>query len=279
MTALTQTDAFRHVRDLPVLPQVVADLVASLADAGLSADQLAQKVSSDQALTAKTLRLASSSFYGLNRQVNSVADATRIVGLRTLQTIAVASGFMGRFTAQAEDAAEFRRFWRHALSTAICARALAASVRADEAGAFVAGLLHDIGRLALANGFAADWERVRSYQRGNDVPCLQAERAVLGTDHAQLGAALIKHWGLSASLADVVAHHHEPGATGSHLYDLVHVADNMAHALDLSEDPDEIVPPICVESWLRLGLNHERCFDVFRHTEAECELIFSALLV
>lgn len=99
MSTLTVDGILRSIHELPALPAVVLELIQSFGDSDISAEQLAAKISHDQAIAAKTLRLANSSFYGLPRQVTSITEATTILGLRTLRSVATAAGVVGAFPA------------------------------------------------------------------------------------------------------------------------------------------------------------------------------------
>jgi len=280
MTLIQADTVIARVCELPALSAVVMELIQSLGDDDLSADQLAKKISNDQALAAKTLRLANSSFYGMSRQVTSITDATAILGLRTLRSVAMAAGLAGSFPATASGGFDFKAFWRHSIGTALCARALATAVRREEEIAFTLGLLHDIGRLALVTAFPQQFAKTLAHQRANDLLPLDAERSVLGTDHAAVGGMIAEHWRFSPAIVQAIAHHHAPtDGDEASLADLLHVADNMAHALDMSQQEDDTVPPLSMAAWSRLALDEARCTQVFRQAEAQHESVCQALLM
>jgi HD-like signal output (HDOD) protein len=109
---------------------------------------------------------------------------------------------------------------------------------------------------------------------------LDAERAELGADHADIGAEVGLRWHFGTEVIDAMRLHHEPpGAPTVTLVDVVHVADNIAHALDLAHDPDEIVPPLDSAAWNRVGLTEGQCFTIFENTEAELDGLCEALTV
>ncbi|MBC8055770.1 MAG: HDOD domain-containing protein [Rhizobiales bacterium] len=283
MSRLDAEAVAASVRDLPALPAVVMELIQSLGQSDISAEQLADKISHDQALAAKTLRLANSSFYGMSRQVTSIAEATAILGLRTLRSVATAAGLAGAFSAKAFTELDFKAFWRHSIGTALCARSLARTQRLDEDTAFVVGLLHDIGRLALASNFPVAFAEALAHQHTHDCPAFEAEQAVLGTDHTVVGGLIAEHWRFTPGIVEAIVQHHRPAraAPGSAatMADLVNVADNMAHALDLSHLDSDMVPPISMDAWLRLALDEARCRDIFQRVEAQHESVCQALSV
>lgn len=283
MSRLDAQTVAASVRDLPALPAVVMELIQSLGRSDINAEQLADKISHDQALTAKTLRLANSSFYGMSRKVTSIADATAILGLRTLRSVATAAGLAGAFSSSACRDLNFKAFWRHSIGTALCARSLAQTQKLDEESAFVVGLLHDIGRLALASNFPTAFAEAMLYQQAHDCPSLDAEQAVLGTDHAVVGGLIAEHWRFAPGIVEAIVQHHQPRASASgvapSMADLVNVADNMAHALDLSHLDSDLVPPISMDAWLRLALDDRRCREIFQQVEVQHEGVCQALLV
>lgn len=279
MKGLSVEAVARSVRELPALPAVVSELIRALDDPDVSVDQLARQIAQDQAITAKTLRLANSSFFGLPRQVQSVADATAVLGLRSVRNIATAAGAARSFGGAQASALDFSAFWRHAMGCALAAEALAERVDQDAGLAFTAGLLHDVGRLVLSSGFAPQYREVLDWQLREDCPTLQAERAVLGTDHGEVGAMLAEQWNFSPALVEAIAQHHrvEDGAHAP-LADLIHLADNIAHALDLAGQERELVPPLCMQSWTRLGLNESLVCAVFAQVEQRHALLCQNLL-
>jgi putative nucleotidyltransferase with HDIG domain len=283
MTRLSAQAVVASVHDLPALPAVVMELIQSLGRSDISAEQLADKISHDQALTAKTLRLANSSFYGMSRKVTSIADATAILGLRTLRSVATAAGLAGTFSANTCADLDFNAFWRHSIGTALCARSLAGAQGLDPETAFVVGLLHDIGRLALACNFPQAFSEALRHQRALDCLPFEAERAVLDTDHMVVGGLIAEHWHFSPQVIESIVQHHDPvlpstGAAAT-LADLVNVADNMAHALDLSHLESDLVPPISMGAWLRLALDEPKCRAIFGIAEAQHDDVCRALLV
>lgn len=274
---ITQDQLLAALRDLPALPSVVLELIESLGHEALSATQLATKISQDQALAAKTLRLANSSFYGRGRRVGSVAEAIGVLGLRTVRSVVTAAGLAGSF--RRPPGFDHDAFWRHSIGSALCAQALASELGRDDADlAFTVGLLHDIGRLALASAFAPAFAEVQQWQRDKDCPAAEAERAVLGFDHTEVGGLIARHWNFTPAIVDAIREHHAPQATAElTLTGIAHVADAIVHALGLAGDTDEAVPTLVLPVWAACGLGDVACLRVFAHTEAQFEAVCEAL--
>lgn len=275
---ISRDELLAALRDLPPLPSVVLELIESLGHEELSAAQYAAKISRDQALAAKTLRLANSSFYGRGRQVHSVAEAISVLGLRTVRGVVTAAGMAGSF--RPRPGFDHNAFWRHSIGSALCAQALAGELRRDDADlAFTVGLLHDIGRLALASAFAPAYAEVEQWRRDQDRPDGDAERAVLGIDHAEVGGLIARQWNFAPSIVDAIREHHAPPETAVvTLTGIAHVADAMAHALGLEGDADEAVPALALPVWAACRLDDAACMRLFARTEAQFQTICEALL-
>lgn len=275
---IARDELIAALRDLPPLPSVVLELVESLGHEELSAAQYAAKISRDQALAAKTLRLANSSFYGRGRQVRSVSEAITVLGLRTVRGVVTAAGLAGSF--RHHPTFDHDAFWRHSIGTALCAQALAGELGRDDGDlAFTVGLLHDIGRLALASAFAPAYADVEQWRRDKDCPGEVAERAVLGTDHAEVGGLVARQWNFAPPIVDAIREHHAPPPSVEvTLTGIAHVADAIAHALGLAGDADEAVPTLLPAVWTACRLDDAACRRVFARTEAQFETICEALL-
>ena len=282
MTRLEPRAIVEGVRELPSLPAVVMDLIVAMGNDGVSADQLATRIARDPSLSAKMLRLANSPFYGMPGRVSTVSDATKVMGLRMLRSVALAASVIDSFPAAACRILDFQAYWRHCVGTALCAQSLAQAARVDASIAFTLGLLHDIGRLLLASRFSQEYADVLRCQQEYGIVAHEAENEVLGTNHAVIGGCIAEHWRFAPEFCKAIVEHHAPpddpsGTAG--LLDLTHVADNMAHALDLSKQDDDVVPPLSIQAWIRLRLDEGHCVKVFREVETQHQAICDALSI
>lgn len=269
---LTLEEAVARLKDLPALPLVVSELLASFDNTDVELGELASKVANDQALAAKTLRLANSSFYGLQSRVRTIPQAIAVLGFDTVRALVLGAGVIGGFPAGKDQDVDFDGFWRHAIATALCARALSRHAGHNAELAFVAGLLHDLGRLVLATRFPSHYDQVLALRRQRDWELIRAEREVLGIDHAQVGRALARHWHIPEPICRAIANHHHPMEQDyGELAGVVHVANVIAHGLDLAGDEDELVPPLVQGAWDRLGLGPAALRAVFTATETQFE--------
>ncbi|MES2130222.1 MAG: HDOD domain-containing protein [Pseudomonadota bacterium] len=268
MTTLVLDDIVRTLQDLPSLPAVVMELLGAIDQDDIDIGVLAKKVSLDQALTAKTLRLANSSIYGLQVKVTTIQQAITFLGFQTTRNLITAAAVTGCFANGACPGFDDKAFWRHSIATAACAKVLARHLKFNQDYAFTGGLLHDIGRLVLVSTFPALYKEVLDYRAAHDVTVLEAERATLGVDHVVAGVALAEHWNFSDTMRLGIAGHHEPEEPGAgFLATIIHAANAIVHALDLAGEAEDLVPTVSSVAWTALGLNEEACLHVFRETE------------
>jgi putative nucleotidyltransferase with HDIG domain len=265
-------DLIREVRDLPPLPAIVSELLQSMDQENLDSHTLAAKLARDPALSAKTLRLANSSFYGMSTRITTIAQAVSVLGMHSLRTLITACAITGSFAAPTTLDFDFPAFWRHAIATAAAARTLAPPARQDPDTAFLAGLLHDLGTLVLVTCRPEAYRAVLAYQRAHDCLSTPAQQAVFGTDHAAIGSALAAHWKFPASIQAAVADHHRdaPGYAADAalpLPALIALADTLAHALDLAGLADEQAPALALPLWQALPLDDAGWSRVFHDTE------------
>lgn len=256
-TALNAATVAERVRDLPPLPAALAQVLGALRQEGLHTDRMAALIERDQALCARTLRLANSAFYGLAGRVGSVHDALQLLGLRTVGNMMAAATLAGHAELGRCAGFDFGIYWRHSVAVSIAAREIALARGNDGDQACVTGLLHDAGQLALAAYFPAELSAALDLCHHADLETVEAERSVLGLDHAQVGGMVAEHWSLPPALVHAIRHHHAPLPQAAHqpasawLVDTVHLADAIAHALDVARDPREAVPGVSLDAWER----------------------------
>jgi HD-like signal output (HDOD) protein len=276
---MTPDELTAGLDDLPSLPAVVMELLGSIDQEDADLALLAKKVALDQALTAKTLRLANSSAFGLQVKVTTIQQALTFLGVQATRNLIMAASITGCFPSGRCPAFNDKAFWRLSIATAACARVLARHMHFNPDVAFTAGLLHGIGRLVLVTRYPEQYDAVlRECERVNG-DLLETERAMLGVDHVLAGRALAEHWQFSDTLRQAIAFHVQPEMTGAgFLATIVHVASAVAHALDLAGYANEVVPTVSSVAWTALGLSEEAWLQVFRETELQFEEMTAILL-
>lgn len=283
MQALNLEQVIAQIRQLPSLPAVVIEVLESFQDEHADGGTIGRKIEQDQALSARVLRVANSSFYGLQGKIVSVQDAIVVLGFRNVRSLVLAAGMTASIPAAAGGGFDLRTFWKHGIVTATCARSFAHAAGINPDHAFTAGLLHDIGRAVLATCFPDHYCRVAEYRARHDCYPTEAEREVLGLDHAAVGSALAMRWNFAPAIQQAIAGHHpHPGDAATpgcrtDLAGLVHVADVTAHALDLAGDDNELVPQLDAVCWARLRIAwpqfRQRLEEAERHAQGATLLL------
>jgi putative nucleotidyltransferase with HDIG domain len=195
-------------------------------------------VAQDLGIAAKLLQMANSALVGLRRTATTPNQAVRILGADLTRTLVLAADVFSRYNPSSLRPFSIEALWEHSRTVAETAGAIAQDQRADERvarEAALAGLLHDIGRLMLASQLAGPYKDVLNLIRLENLSVSEAERRVLGTTHAEVGAYLLGLWGLPDALVEAVAWHHNPaGCPGTTFTALtaVHAADAVVRAAD-----------------------------------------------
>ena len=258
------------IHKLPSLPAVVMDLLASLAQEDVDIDVLSKKIITDQVLTAKTLKVANSPFYGMPRQVSSVTEAIAVLGFHTIRNLVTTAAMVNGIPASTRSGFDVMQFWRHSIATAVCANAIATELGDHKSHAYTVGLLHDIGRLVLATQFPVEYDQAMDHRAAHDCTVMAAENVSMGVDHAAVGEALAQHWKFPPAMQQAIAQHHQPANAGP-LGTVVCLADAIAHALDFSGNEDDLVPPLDMLAFTTLALSDAALLRVFKACEKDFE--------
>ena len=200
--------------DLPVMPTIASDIVKAVDDPNSSIGDIKDLIEQDSAVSAKLLKMANSALYGFPSAITSIAHAISLLGTRTVKNIVLAISLKK----------SFRRFglmekllWQHSTLSGPVASKLAQlpQITVDKDDAFTAGLLHHIGKTALANSHPDDYEQVIQRVYNEHIGFVEAETDKFGFDHSELGGAIAQLWNLPDSLVSVIRNHHDPGALAS----------------------------------------------------------------
>ncbi len=225
---------------LPPMPRAAGTVLRLLESADTTADDLRRVIETDPALTGTVLRLVNSALFGLPQRISTLSHAIMLIGflrLRSLTLTTVAAGLRGLIPPAAAD--EQALIWEHSVDTALGARVIAERLGfgwSEEA--FVAGLLHDVGRLVLLAFQVDEYQGLVDPGRGS-LPTPEEELALLGMNHEQVGRELLSRWNLAPQLVEITGRHHgdvEPAEAHRELAALVMVADRLLGSAS-HEDP------------------------------------------
>ena len=232
---MTAQELVANVKNLPPVPHAALKLVSLLDQPGVSNSEVVQALRCDNVLTAKLLRACNSPYFGLAEPVSSVDQAVFVLGhqqiLHIVLTLAFGSTMVVPLPGYAVEASEL---WRHSLINAIAGETIAndlVDLNVDPPVAFTVGLLHDIGKLVLGQALTPEVQaEIRARVEHGQQSRSEAEKAVLGTDHCEVGALLLQNWHLSDDVVEAVAHHHQPVLKPRPRLSVVtHLANGIAH--------------------------------------------------
>jgi putative nucleotidyltransferase with HDIG domain len=213
ITRLSAEEVAAAVAELPAMPSSITEVILACDDQDMTVGRLSQTILRDQSLTAAILKMANSAFYGHARRVTTVTEAIVLLGFPAIKSLAVSShgsrvlgGSLPGYGLQQGE------LWRHSVAVAFTARRLAVEVRlAPVEEAFVAGLLHDIGKTILSGFMENAFDEVTRIAHERRIPFHEVEAELLGFDHAELGALVAAGWSFPPELVEAIRRHHSPG--------------------------------------------------------------------
>jgi len=282
VTPVGAAEVFRRlseVQSLPALPTVVHAVTRRITNPRSSAAEVGRLLSHDQALTVRVLRLANSAFYAPREPEKNPEHTVVLMGLSTVRAIILKASLFSAF-----DMAQAKPFWLHALGAGCAASAISRLTGVGKPeDAFVVGLLHDLGKLALVKFMPDLHAQVRTAVERDGGLVRDAELRVLGCDHAAIGGFLCEHWSLPDDYRVGIAAHHDLDLAEEHRRPwaaLVQLADVTARALMIGNGGDHSIPVLDPRTLGLLGLNDDRFDEVFTATEEElgrAEVFFTIL--
>jgi HD-like signal output (HDOD) protein len=201
----------RALVNLPPFPAVAMRILQLLSKEDVGMKELSDLISADAVFSAEVLSLANSPLFGFRAEVKSILQATALMGLQRVKALALTVG-MKAYISSAIKQPCLRACWRHSLACALAAEELAAVSLIEKDEAYTAGLMHDIGRLALIVMHPAQYAGLLSEPAEDSPSLLSRERELFEVDHCQAGQWLVEAWGLPKSFSDITARHHEPAS-------------------------------------------------------------------
>jgi putative nucleotidyltransferase with HDIG domain len=248
-----------QIKEMPALPDVALKVARAVDNPKTNVADVARELSMDQGLTVRLLRLANSAFYGATRRVTTISDAIVLLGMRTVRNLAMAVSCQDMLEHELSGyALREGDLWRHSCCCAYAAQALAVRAKYEVVEeAFVGALLHDIGKSLVNLHLREQFDAIIAISNDEGIPFMDAERRVLGFDHAEAGAFILEKWGLPESLVDTVRYHHSPMSQPvfSRLTGLVHVADVVCLMLGVGIGNDGMIYPLETEVLTKLHLS------------------------
>ncbi len=258
------------VIDIPALaclPEILGELNSALSNPSSTMADFGEIIENDSSLTARILKVANSSFFGFPSKIETIPQAITLIGTQEVRDLVFATKVIRTFPGVPEDLVDMKSFWEHSLACGLAAKVLAIQKRMPYPEQFfVAGLLHDIGRLILFLKIPEASREVLAFCCEHEMPLLDGERKLLGFDHADVGGELMKLWQIPTPIFYGVRYHHQPMSADIYPVEaaIIHVADIIVHAMEIGTSGTRRVPPLKKQAWTRVGIQPsslEPCMD------------------
>lgn len=263
-----------RIPGLPTLPVIVQKLNDMMLNPRTTAKEVGRLISSDPALSAKILKIVNSSFYGFPSRITTVTHAIVILGFNTVKSVVLSSTVFDVFKSKGENEFKREEFWKHSVGCGAACRVIA-----REAGFsaledfFIAGLMHDVGKIILDQYLHDDFQKVLATVKRDDCLFLEAEKKVLAVTHAEIGGWLFQNWKLSKGLVQAVTYHHNPSLADDALKitSVIHLGDIVCRALQCGSGGDAKIPRVSPAAWDALGFTPPKLESILRETDQEIE--------
>jgi putative nucleotidyltransferase with HDIG domain len=265
------------VGDLVSLPDVFIRINQLVEDPDSSHADIVKVISQDPSFTVRLLRIANSPYYGFSSTIETVARAVTLIGTSQIRNLALSTAVGRAFEGLPNELVSMDNFWHHSLYCALIARMLAKSVgKCDPEALFTAGLLHDIGELVIFNRLPGQAKEslLLVLDSGDTVPVHEAERTIMGFDHAEVGGELARQWRLPPLLEECIAFHHDV-ARAEHFRKeaaIVHTANVLALMAEVDSLDVADFQPIDPLAWEMTGLTASEMIEPLI-SEAQAEII------
>lgn len=264
------TELQRQMQSLKALqtqPAAVAKITQMMQNPATNAEELGRAIKTDQVLAASVLKLVNSAFYGFPGRIANISHAVVLLGFSAVKNIVLTASILEAFKMdKRKEGFSSESLWRHSFACGVTAQCLAKTLGyKDSEECFIAGLIHDIGKIILFQLVPEDFIRV--YKKANHTKTLfyDCELEVLGTTHEEVGSILIQQWRLPKQIFESVSYHHcpNPGRNGFQLTAIVHTADILARALNYGSGGDAKIPIIDENVWNALKLDNVALVPLF----------------
>lgn len=200
-----------RIKEIPTLPTIVFELNRALQDPDTSIAKVSETIEKDQALSLKLLKLVNSAFYGFKSRISNIRNAIVLLGFNTVRNAIVSVSVISAFSGKSKlTDFNITEFWKHSLAVAVVSKSIAEKTKMEPPdNCFVGGLLHDVGKVILAQYLQDLFANVWSAMQEDLLTFYEAERQEIPVDHTKIGAYLASKWQLPLGLVEAIRWHHD----------------------------------------------------------------------
>lgn len=203
---MTSKEIILKAIELPAVPMVAGKVIELIDNPNSSLEDLQKAITADQAMTTRILKIANSSFYGIRQNIDTISEALSILGLKVTRLIVLAAATRGIYK---RFGAVEQKLWEHSLGVSIAAGVIGSEVsHVKREEAVVAGLLHDVGKVAINNSLPDKYSEILKKIDEDKMPSIKFEQEILGFDHTEVGYFLALKWGFPELLTEIILKHH-----------------------------------------------------------------------
>ncbi|MFH1215263.1 MAG: HDOD domain-containing protein [Pseudomonadota bacterium] len=257
-------NALRDVKNLPTLPGIISKLTKMAEDPDTTTEQMGKVISKDHILAAKLLKLVNSAFYGFPQKISSLNSAIILLGFNVIKSLIISSSIFELMESQDVE------LWEHSLGCAVVCSVLAKRLDvSDPEEVSTAGLIHDIGKVAIKMELSKESEILSKMIHDKGISMLDAERELLGLDHAEVGGWLAKSWNLPPKLVEPISCHHNPKDAKDEKVAaaIIHFSDILIRGLGYGHGDDIWVPSLSKSAWELLNLSAQDIDEIIEQVE------------
>lgn len=268
-----------RIDGLPTLPAIAMEVNKMLEDYDTSIKKLSERIEQDQAMVSRILKLVNSAFFGVRSRISNIPHAVVILGFNTVRNAVVSASIIDAFSVkEVLDGFDITDFWRHSVAAAVTSRYLAEKTRLHPPDdCFIGGLLHDIGKVVLAQHFQDIFKQIWRSVKEDNLSFYDAEKSETPVDHAKIGGHLAKKWQLPMGLVDAIRCHHSvrKSAHDLNLLMIVHAADIIVNSY--SDDSgvkikrSEIYPDVVSAMGIQLDTVSDWFPGILKEIEEACK--------
>lgn len=274
-------DIIKNSKELSSLPEIYIRVSELLDDEKSSSDQIGAVVQSDPALTARILKVVNSSYYGFPSEIATISQAINILGRNPLRQLLMGTVLGGVFSRISNDVFLMDEFWQHSVQTAViakyCYENIVGKRQSDEI--FIAGLLHDIGRLIIAHQLPEIATKIQRQLDTSETDIVATEVALLGFSHNEVAAAIMQQWGLPSILRSCALHHHSPQDAKEYQVQawIINIANTLSHFPLTTNDNDVLKQLNAITGWENSGLKKEQIIAAYHHASEQFKMVLDSL--
>ena len=264
----------RNIEGLPTFPATHAQIMELANSDESSSDDIAEQIQLDPSMLATVFKLVNSSYYGFSKKVDSISLAVTLLGLEEIANLVMAAQVFEKLGGYEDGAGlDLQAFWRHSVGTGFAARAIAKKLQTEPESAFLAGMLHDLGKIVLDRYFSDYYADVFKAIHEGGVVIVDVERDLLGVTHAEIGGVLAEEWRFSQAFTNAIMHHHcvSEGHRYQRLVCLVHLADMICRRLEFGSSGDSEKPDFEEAALDRFSLGEKGIELLTEATEEELD--------